>query len=170
MRLIVCAVAAGLLASCAATAPEPGKPTTVAAVCDQPDGSRVRLEGYIRYRRGLLSFCHATNGQTTDCDMALYADATPPADFNVMAPPPTGPEPAHARLTLKIGQSPGRMDDIPDHFSASDIKVHLDGGTTAGEGAHVRIDGKVSIIPPTPGELASSKSCWVDVDWAAPVA
>jgi hypothetical protein len=158
---------AAVVAACAPTAPAAGKPTPVASVCDQPDGSRVRLDGYLRYRRGLLSFCHERNGATTDCDLALYADAARPADFDVLAPPPAGPDPVQAALTLKIGKSPSQMEDIPERFSAADIKVHLDGGSVAGDGGHVVVDGKLSVIPQSPGQ-AGPKQCYVTVDWAKP--
>lgn len=165
MRPILILAACAGLASCGP--PPAGTPTPVASACDAADGSRVRLEGYLRYQRGLLSFCHATNGQTTDCDLAIYADPAKPADFNVMAPPPPGPEPVNTRLTLRIGSSPGQMDDIPDRFTASDIKVHLEGGGTATDGSGVIVDGKLHIVPASP-DGASPKSCWVDVDWAKP--
>ena len=161
--LTLLAAAAATLAACGP--PAPGTSVPIARLCDQPDDSRVRLDGYIRYRRGLLSFCRSTDGKTTDCDLALYADAAPPADFNVMSPPRTAPEPLHARLTLKIGNSPGQMDDLPERFSASDVKLHVEGGKTVGEGARVHIDGEVHIIPAAP-EANLPKSCYVTVDWA----
>jgi hypothetical protein len=50
-------IAALLVAGCSKSAPPPGKSVGVEQVCSEPDGSRVRLTGYVRYRRGLMSFC-----------------------------------------------------------------------------------------------------------------
>lgn len=166
-RTLSLVIAACTLAACGP--PPAGTPATIDRVCDQPDDSRVRLDGHLRYRRGLLSFCETVNGKTTTCDMALYADAAKPADFNVMAPPTPGPEPLNARLTVRIGSGPGQMDDIPDRFTGRDIRLHLEGGTTATDGDRVVVDGKVNIIPTSP-DGASPKSCYITVDWAKPAA
>lgn len=165
MRALVgAALLAAGLAAC--SPPEPGKPVSIADLCNQPDGSRVRLDGWLRYRRGLLSFCSATNGQTTSCDLALYADETRPPDFNVMAPRPSGPEPLQARLTVKVGSGAGKMEDLPQRFEASDVQLHLEGGKVATDGDRVVIDGKLSVIPPMPGKENEPKTCFVYVDRA----
>lgn len=158
---------AGLIACLAGCSPpEPGKPVSIADLCNQPDDSRVRLDGWLRYRRGLLSFCSETNGKTTSCDLALYAEETRPPDFNVMAPPTSGPEPVQARLTVKVGSGPGRMEDLPERFDASDVKLHLEGGKVATDGDRVIIDGKLAVIPSMPGEENEPKTCFVYVDRA----
>ena len=74
MRARLALALAGVAAALAACGPpEAGKPVSIAELCNQPDGSRVRLDGWLRYRRGLLSFCSETNGQATSCDLVLYA-------------------------------------------------------------------------------------------------
>ena len=165
-RRALAAAAVVLLAACTVSPPAPGKAIAIAELCDQPDESRVRLDGWLRYPRGLLSFCREQNGKAVDCDLSLYADAARPPDFNIMAPPPTAPEPVTAKLTLKIGKSPGRMDDLPERFQGSDVKLHLEGDKTAGEGARVVIDGVLHIVPAAP-EVNVPKQCYVTVDWAS---
>lgn len=162
------AAVAATLAACGP--PQPGMPVSVADLCDQPDDSRVRLDGYLRYRRGLLSFCSETDGKATSCDLALYADATRPQDFNVLGPPRTGPEPPQARLTVPVGDGAGRMKDLPERFKPSDVQLHLEGGGTATDGDRVVIDGKLRVIPAMPGEESKPKLCFVYVDWAKPAA
>jgi hypothetical protein len=72
-----------LVSACSKSAPAPGKPVAIEQVCSEADGCRVRLTGHIHSRRGLLSFCSTIGGYET-CDLAPYATAEPPADFNVI--------------------------------------------------------------------------------------
>jgi hypothetical protein len=160
--LLVLAVTFG----CSKSAPPPGKPVAIAAACNEPDKSRLRLTGYLRYRRGLMSFCSNYGGRKT-CDLALYESAERPAPFNIMKPR-TGPEPISARLSVPVGSSPGEMEDLPEKFSDADVKLHLPQDAVAAEGAHVVIDGVVSVIPGDPKAPAAPKSCYVTVEWAAP--
>ena len=167
MRLTVGSIALGFgIASiaCSKSAPEAGKPVAIDRVCEGEDGSRVRLTGYVRHRRGLMSFCSTFGGKET-CDLALYATAEAPAEFDLMRPR-KGPEPVNARLSVPVGQQPGEMARLPEKFKDSDVKVHLAGGGTAGEGGHVTIDGKLSVVPGDPSAKAAPKSCFVNVDWA----
>jgi hypothetical protein len=168
VRALAPVVLAVVVAACAPTAPEPGRPTTVARVCDQPDGSRVRLTGYLRYRRGMMSFCSTLNGHQT-CDLALYEGAATPPDFDIMAPP-AGPEAPNAKLSVSVGGEPGQVDAIPRRFTAEDVQMHLDGGTRVSDGGHVVIDGKLSVIPQAPGQPPGPRQCFVTVDWAKPAA
>src|SRR5688572_4118681 len=80
-----------LVSACSKSAPASGKPVSIEQVCSEADGSRVRLTGHMRDRRGLLSFCSSIGGHKT-CDLALYPTPEAPADFNVMRPS-QGPEP-----------------------------------------------------------------------------
>lgn len=155
---------AAVLASCSKSPPPAGKAVTVEQLCSEADGSRVRLTGYVRYRRGLLSFCSNYGGKKT-CDLALYTDAEPPPDFNPMRPR-SGPEPLHARLSVPVGGQPGEMAELPEKFTPADVRVHLPGGGTAPEGAHVTVDGKLSVIPST--DASAPRQCYVTVEWAAP--
>ena len=164
--LIASCVLSFLVSACSKSAPPPGKAVAIDQVCSEADGSRVRLTGHVRYRRGLLSFCSTIGGHKT-CDLALYAGAEPPADFNVMRPS-KGPEPVHARLSVPVGDQPGEMADLPEKFQASDVRVHLPGGATAAEGTRITIDGKLSVIPGDPKAPTAPKSCFVNVDWATP--
>jgi len=95
----------------------------------------VRLSGYLRYRRELLSFCSTFGGHKT-CDLQLYAAAAPPPDFDIMHPA-TGPEPISAKLSVPVGKQPGEMDELPEKFVATDIRLHLANDAVAPEGAHV---------------------------------
>jgi hypothetical protein len=158
-------IALGLVSQtlgCSKAPPPPGKAVSVGAVCSEPDKSEVRLDGYLRYRRGLMSFCSNYGGHKS-CDLELYEKAERPAAFDLMKPR-TGPTPVTAKLSVPVGTSPGEMDDLPEKFKDSDIKLHLPGDAVAAEGGHVIIDGTVSVIP---GEPNAPKACFVTVKWAA---
>jgi hypothetical protein len=163
MRTLV-AITLLAVAGCAKSAPAPGKAVTVENACNEADGTRVRVTGFLRYRRGLLSFCSNYGGKKT-CDLTLYASAEAPADWNPMLPS-KGPEPAQLKLSVPVGDAPGEMAELPDKFSAKDIAVHLPGGATASEGAKLTIDGKLSVAPGA--SAAQPKTCWVNVEWATP--
>ena len=75
----------GALGACSKSAPPPGKVVAIENLCNEADASRVRITGYIRYRRGLMSFCSSYGGKQT-CDLALYAGPEKPPDFNIMRP------------------------------------------------------------------------------------
>ena len=162
--LIVLGVAEAL-AGCSKSAPTPGKAVAIEQVCNEPDHGRVRLTGYVRYRREMLSFCSTFGGHKT-CDLNLNASAEAPPDFDLLHPA-KGPEPVSARLSVPVGNQPGEMDDLPDKFKTSDIKVHLPGGALAGDGSKVTIDGVVSVVPGDPKAPAAPKSCFVTLEWAA---
>jgi hypothetical protein len=151
---------------CNKSAPPAGKVVALDQVCNGVDGSRVRLSGYVRYRRELLSFCSTYGGHKT-CDLQLYADAASPPAFDIMHPA-AGPEPISAKLSVPVGKQPGEMDDLPDKFSASDIHVHLPSDAVAPEGGHVTVDGTLSVVPGDPKTPSAPKSCFVNVDWATP--
>lgn len=150
---------------CSKSPPPPGKPVELRSVCNEPDESRVRLEGYLRYRRGLMSFC-STYGSKKTCDLDLYESAERPPDFDLMRPR-TGPEPVTAKLSVPVGEGVGEMDDLPKKFKGSDIKLHLLSGANATEGSHVIIDGKLSVIPSDPATPGAPRSCYVTVEWVS---
>lgn len=150
------------LCACSKSAPAPGRVVTAEQVCSEADGSRVRLSGYLRYRRGLLSFCSSYGGHKT-CDLELYQDAAKPADFDIMHPA-TGPAPLSTKLSVPVGKQPGEMDELPEKFSASDIHLYLPNDGVATESSHITVDGKLSVVP---GD-AKTKACFVTVEWAAP--
>ena len=157
----------GLFASlvgCNKSAPPPGKPVSVERVCDEPDKSRVRVTGYLRYRRSLLSFCSTLNGHKT-CDLELYASPEPPPEFSIMRPR-TGPEPLTAKLSVPVGQDPGEMLDLPKKFADSDVRMHLPNGAVAAEGSRITVDGTLSVIPADPKAVNAPKACFVNVTWA----
>jgi len=149
--------------SCSKSQPPAGKVVTAEQVCKETDGARVRMTGYFRYPRGMLSFCSNYGGHKT-CDMALYAAPEPPPDFDVMHPQ-TGPEPVSTKLSVPVGGDTGEMGELPEKFSAADVKLHLPQSQTVGEGAKVTVDGKVAIVPS--GGPTVPQSCYVNVDWAA---
>jgi hypothetical protein len=154
------------VSACHKSAPPAGKATSLDQVCSGADGSRVRLSGYLRYRRELLSFCSTFGGHKT-CDLQLYADAAPPPDFDIMHPA-TGPEPISAKLSVPVGKQPGEMDELPENFAPSDIRLHLPNAAVAPEGGHVTVDGTLSVVPSDPKTPNAPKSCFVNVDWATP--
>jgi hypothetical protein len=162
--LVALGVAGGSL-GCAKSAPPPGKVVKIADVCNEPDASRVRLEGFLRYRRGLMSFCSSYGGHKT-CDLELYESGEQPPDFDIMRPR-TGPEPVTAKLSVPVGERAGEMDDLPKKFKDSDIKLHLPSGANAVEGSHIIVDGKLSVIPADPKAPSAPKSCYVTVEWAS---
>jgi hypothetical protein len=157
--------AGALQGGCSRRPPAPGQPIEVDQACNQADGSRVRMTGHLRYRRQLLSFCSDVGGPVT-CDLDLYATADRPADWNVLTP--GGPSPAHASLSVRVGRHPGEMVELPRKFSAADVKLHLPDGQSAGDGARVTIDGRVSIVPTATRTPAAPALCFVTVDWAIP--
>ena len=152
--------------ACSKSAPPPGKVVTAAQVCNEPDGSRVRLTGYLRYRRGLMSFCSSYGGHKT-CDLALYADAAAPPDFDIMHPA-KGPEPVSVRLSVPVGNQPGEMDDLPEKFTPADVHLYLPSNGVATESSRITVDGKLSVIPADPTKPDAPKSCYVTLEWAAP--
>jgi len=165
---VVFALFASLVALCACSKSQPaaGKAVPVDQVCNETDGSRVRLTGYLRYRRGLMSFCSTYGGHKT-CDLELYRDAAKPPDYDIMRPA-TGPDPVTAKLSVPVGKQPGEMDDLPEKFTEADIKLHLPNDALVPEGGHVTIDGKLSVIPGDPKQPSAPKSCFVNVEWASP--
>ena len=158
---LLLAVALSQLVACHKSAPAPGKVVALASVCNEPDGSRVRVSGYVRYERSMLSFCSNFGGHKT-CDLELYETAAAPADFDVLTPQ-KGPAPTTAKLSVSIGREPGQMDELPEKFSAAEIKLHLPNDALAGDGAHATLDGTLSVIPGS-----TPKSCFINVDWATP--
>lgn len=154
----------GGLLGCSKAAPPPGKAVSVGAVCNEPDQSAVRLDGYLRYRRGLMSFCSNYGGHKT-CDLELHEQAERPPDFDIMKPS-TGPAPVTAKLSVPVGDGPGEMDDLPAKFKDSDIKLHLPQGASAVEGTRVLVDGTVTVIPGDPKTPNAPKACFVTVKWA----
>lgn len=150
----------GLVSACGKSAPSPGKVVAIDNVCNEADGDRVRLTGHLGYERGLMSFCSTVGGKKT-CDLALYATADKPADWDPLRPR-TGPEPVHAKLNVPVGDAPGEMNDLPKKFSPSDVVLHLPDKGKASDGTRVTIDGTVSIIP-----QVAPKSCFINVEWAS---
>ena len=155
----------GSLPGCSKKAPPPGQSTPIGSACNVPDKTRVRLEGFLRYRRGLMSFCSSYGGHKT-CDLELYEGGESPPDYDIMKPR-TGPEPTTAKLSVPVGDRAGEMDDLPEKFSASDIKLHLASGANAVDGSHIVVDGSVSVIPSDPKTPNAPKSCFVTVEWAS---
>jgi len=151
-----------LVCACAKSAPAPGKVVAIENVCNEPDGARVRITGHLRYPRGLMSFCSNFGGKKT-CDLALYATADKPADFNIMSPR-SAPEPLQAKLSVPVGDDPGEMNELPEKFSAADVVLHLQDKGKAGDGTRVTIDGKLSVVP---GAANVPKSCFVTIEWAS---
>jgi hypothetical protein len=154
------------VSACAKSAPPAGQLVAFEQACNGADASRVRLSGYIRYRRGLLSFCSTFGGHKT-CDLELYKDAAAPPDYDIMHPA-TGPEPTLVKLSVPVGKQPGEMDELPEKFVTSDIKVHLPSDAVAPDGGHVTVDGTLSVIPSDPKTPNAPKACFVNVDWATP--
>jgi hypothetical protein len=159
---VLCSLAA---LGCSKSAPAPGSAVKISEVCNVPDKSRVRLDGYLRYRRGLMSFCSSYGGRTT-CDLELHQSADKPADFNILRPR-TGPEPVTVKLSVPVGDSAGEMNELPKKFKESDVVLHLPSGATATEGTRIIVDGTVSVIPGDPKTPNASKSCYVTVEWAS---
>jgi|GEM_PF-6359218 len=163
--LLLTSVVGGFTLGCSKSAPAPGKVVNIVDVCNEPDATRVRLTGFLRYRRGLMSFCSSYGGHKT-CDLELHESAEPPPDFDIMRPR-TGPEPVTAQLSVPVGDRPGEMDDLPKKFKDSDVKLHLPSGASALEGSHIVVDGKLSVIPADPKSPTAPKSCFVTVEWAS---
>lgn len=150
---------------CSKSAPEPGKLVKIGEVCNEADASRVRLTGYLRYRRGLTSPCSNFGGHET-CELELHESGERPQDFDIMRPR-TGPEPVTAKLSVPVGSRTGEMDALPKNFRGADIKLHLKSGGNATEAAHITIDGTVSVIPGDPKAPSAPKRCFVTVEWVS---
>lgn len=167
MRVIASVLVGSLtLFACSKSQPAPGKVVALEQVCNQADGSRVRLTGYLRYRRGLLSFCSNYGGHKT-CDLELYQDATKPPDYDIMHPA-TGPAPITAKLSVPVGKQPGEMDELPEKFTEADIKLHLAGDALVPEGGKVTVDGMLSVVPADPKQPDAPRQCFLNVEWASP--
>jgi len=164
--LVVVLGVAGCVLGCGKSAPAPGKVVELEQVCNEADGSRVRLTGYLRYRRGLLSFCSTFGGHET-CDLELDKTSAAPPAFDVMHPQ-TGPDPISAKLSVPVGDKTGEMSDLPEKFSASDIHLHLPNGAIAGDGTRITVDGSLSVVPSDPKTPSAPKSCFLNVEWATP--
>ncbi|HEY6559811.1 MAG TPA: hypothetical protein VI072_21155 [Polyangiaceae bacterium] len=159
-RALVCAFLT-VVSGCSKSAPPPGKVTSIENICQQADESRVRVTGYVRYRRGLLSFCSSYGGHKT-CDLALYAGPEKPPDYNILRPR-TGPEPTQVKISVPVGDEPGQMPELPEKFKESDIAIYLPNKAKAAEGSRVTLDGTLKVIP---GQANSPKSCYINVEWA----
>lgn len=166
MKRLFCGLVAIAAFGCSKAAPPAGKVVAAEQVCNEADGSRVRVSGYLRYRRGLMSFCSSYGGKKT-CDLALYATAAAPPDFDLLRPA-KGPEPVNVRLSVPVGTEPGEMDELPKKFAAGDVRLHLPNDGVATESSRVTIDGKLSVIPADGSQPNAPKSCFVTVEWAAP--
>jgi len=114
----------------------------------------------------MLSFCSTFGGHPT-CDLELYRDPAPPADFDLLHPH-TGPEPVSAKLSVPVGSRTGEMPELPEKYTAADVRVHLPNGGSAGDGTRITVDGTLSVIPGDPKAPNAPKSCFVTVEWAAP--
>ena len=126
--------------ACSKSAPPPGKAVDLDKVCSEADASRVRLTGYLRYRRGLLSFCSTYGGHKT-CDLELGSSAQPEPDWDPLHPRTT-PEAPAAKLSVPVGSNPGEMDDLPEKFKTSDVRLHLRNNGNAIDGSRITVDGK----------------------------
>lgn len=167
MRAVIAGLGGSLLLlACSKSQPAAGKLVAVDQVCNEADGSRVRLSGYLRYRRGLMSFCSNFGGHKT-CDLELYQDAIKPPDYDILHPAP-GPAPITAKLSVPIGKQPGEMDELPPKFTDADIRLHAPNDAVITEGGRITVDGKLSVVPGDPSKPAAPKSCFVNVEWAAP--
>ena len=163
--VILLVLVVGSVVGCSKSAPAPGKVVSLEQVCNEPDHSRVRLTGYLRYRRGLLSFCSKFGGHET-CDLELSATSEAPPDFDLLHARTT-PEPLSASLSVPVGEAPGEMAELPDKFKTSDVRVNLANHGVAIDGSSIVVDGTVSVIPSDPKTPNAPKSCFVTVEWAA---
>ncbi len=114
----------------------------------------------------MLSFC-STNGGHQTCDLELNKTAEAPPAWDIMHPR-TGPEPVSAKLSVPVGTRTGEMTELPDKFSASDIRVHLPNGANATDGSLITVDGSLAVIPGDPKTPNAPKACYVNVEWVAP--
>lgn len=153
------------LLACSKSAPPAGKVVDLDKACREPDASRVRLVGYLRYRRGLLSFCSTYGGHKT-CDLELSSSAQPEPDWDPLRPR-TAPEAPSAKLSVPVGSSPGEMDELPEKFKTSDVRLHLPNNGAAIDGSRVTVDGKLSVIPSDPSTPNAPQACFVTVEWAS---
>jgi hypothetical protein len=71
-----------------------------------------------------------------------------------------------AKLSVPVGSRTGEMPELPDKFSAADVRMHLPNGGKAGDGSRITIDGTLSVIPSDPKMPSVPKSCFVTVEWA----
>lgn len=166
MRSVVAVLvlAVGIASGCSKSAPAPGKAVSLERVCDEADHSRVRVSGYLRYRRGLLSFCSKFGGHET-CDLELSASAEAPPDFDVMHPRTT-PEATSAKISVPVGDAPGEMPELPAKFKTSDVRVNLPNHGVAIDGSPITVDGTLSVIPSDPKAPTAPKACFITVEWA----
>jgi hypothetical protein len=62
------------------------------------------------------------------------------------------------------------MAELPEKFTESDVVLYLSDKAKAAEGSRVTVDGTLKVIPGDPKSpgSAASKSCYLQVEWAAP--
>jgi hypothetical protein len=161
--LAVLALLSSVSLACSKARPPRGKPVSLAAVCDEPDGSRVRLRGYLRYVRGLTDPC-STNAGRRRCALELHESSQRPPDPDDAPSPPFVSSKA-VKLSFGVGEGPAEMYNLPSNFTGIGVVVHLESGANALDGSNVTVDGVVTKQAPASPSFEGAKSCLVTVDW-----
>ncbi len=159
--IVLSVLASSALFACS-KAPPPGKPVSIAAVCDEPMQSRVRLQGFLRFVRGWNDPCSTTEAGLRRCTLELReSNERPPEDPSAS---PSAPS-ANVRLSLPVGDGPAAMNNLPSNFTGIGVVVHLESGANAVEGSYITIDGVVTNHSQTTHSPDAAGRCSVDVDW-----
>lgn len=117
--LMLCAFT---LAACGDTPPTAGTNTAFADACAKAnDGKRIAVDGYLRFPESF----------TDDGSVILRLFQTD--SFNG----------DHIGVQTKFGTQPNQAENVANHFTDEDLKVHQDNGQIVGYGTKVRISGTV---------------------------
>lgn len=135
MRGILLFVLPCILA-CKHEPPPPAELVAVDALCTDPKYDshmdqktalevmpRVTVEGMLDIPRGIVTLCSQRSCQATL--LPLPGSAAKPL-----------------MISLDIGDDPGQMNALPDHYAEKDLAIHATGGKILGVGAKVRVTGK----------------------------
>ena len=118
-----------------------GEKVSITQLCKPAmSGKRVSVPGYFT-AEGLLTMC-SSRGGTKTCSFRLRDSAGNPK-------PDIG-------IGLKIGGGESEMQELPEGFKSSDIKIKTVGGKVVGGRAHIQVTGKA---------LVAEQSCQIiDID------
>ena len=117
--LILCVF---VLAACGDTPPTTGTNTAFADVCAKTnDGKRIAVDGYLRFPESF----------TDDGSVILRLFQTDAFKGDYIG------------MQTKFGTQPNQVENVADHSTNADLKVHQGDGQVVGYGTKVRISGTV---------------------------
>jgi hypothetical protein len=104
---------------------QPPVEVNFSTISQYPEQRHVTIEGYLDFPNSVQC--------DTDCGVGLVDYANPELDIPVFISVPDYGEP------VELNQ----MERLPSTYEADDFRVHLDNGAIVGDGAAVRLTGKI---------------------------